>query len=107
MGGAKRYPSIASWRAKMMGFAKGSTHPTGLRVQRAPGIPHALNGRKIHARLGRIAPRGRGLISRIARRHCEERSDEAIYSFFARQDGLLRCARNDGPGAFARPVGSQ
>jgi hypothetical protein len=30
MGGAKRYPSIASWRAKMMGFAKGSTHPTGL-----------------------------------------------------------------------------
>src|SRR5712672_45601 len=29
-------------------------------------------------------------------RHCEERSDEAIQSFFARRDGLLRCARNDG-----------
>jgi hypothetical protein len=29
-------------------------------------------------------------------RHCEERSDEAIHSFFARRDGLLRCARNDG-----------
>ena len=42
----------------MMGFAKGSTHPTGLRVQRAPGIPHALKGgEKIHARLGRFAPR--------------------------------------------------
>jgi hypothetical protein len=23
-------------------------------------------------------------------RHCEERSDEAIHTFFARQDGLLR-----------------
>jgi len=29
------------------------------------------------------------------RRHCEEQIDEAIQSFFARQDGLLRCARND------------
>src|SRR5713226_3529750 len=28
-------------------------------------------------------------------RHCEERSDEAIYSFFPRLDGVLRCARND------------
>src|SRR5712672_4185147 len=40
-------------------------------------------------------------------RHClrqtrsvcaRERSDEAIQSFFARRDGLLRCARNDGEG---------
>jgi len=29
------------------------------RVQRAPGVPHALFGRKIHQRLGRIARRGR------------------------------------------------
>jgi hypothetical protein len=29
-------------------------------------------------------------------RHCEERSDEAIHSLFARQNGLLRFARNDG-----------
>src|SRR5450755_2495763 len=28
-------------------------------------------------------------------RHCEERNDEAIHSFFGSQ-GLLRCARNDG-----------
>ena len=42
------------------------------------------------------------VIGRIARRGCErafsrlcERS-EAIHSFFARRDGLLRCARNDG-----------
>jgi len=33
---------------------------TRLRVQRAPGIPHALYwGRKINAQLGRITPRGR------------------------------------------------
>jgi hypothetical protein len=29
-------------------------------------------------------------------RHCEERSDEAIQSFFPPKDGLLRFARNDG-----------
>src|ERR1700704_6986897 len=29
------------------------------RVQRAPGVPHALFGRKLHQRLGRFAPRGR------------------------------------------------
>jgi hypothetical protein len=32
----------------------------------------------------------------LPRRHCEERSDEAIHSFFVRRNGLLRCARNDG-----------
>jgi hypothetical protein len=31
----------------------------------------------------------------LKRRHCEERSDEAIQSFFALQYGLLRFARND------------
>src|SRR6266576_5826697 len=30
-----------------------------LRVQRAPGVPHALFGREIHQRLGRMARRGR------------------------------------------------
>ena len=34
-------------------------------------------------------------MSGLERRHCEERSDEAIHSFFARHDGLLRFARND------------
>ncbi len=33
---------------------------------------------------------------RLGHRHCEERSDEAIHSSFARRDGLLRFARNDG-----------
>src|SRR6266700_4141954 len=53
---------------------------------------------------------------KLERRRCEERSDEAIHSFFAWRDGLLRCARNDGAarwiasrsllsGANARPVG--
>jgi hypothetical protein len=31
----------------------------------------------------------------LVRRHCEERSDEAIHSFLPRHDGLLRFARND------------
>jgi hypothetical protein len=37
---------------------------TRLRVRRAPGIPHALCllGRKIHAQLGRIAPREGGSV---------------------------------------------
>src|SRR5438105_2757856 len=33
---------------------------------------------------------------KLGSRHCEERSDEAIHAFFARLDGLLRFARNDG-----------
>jgi hypothetical protein len=33
---------------------------------------------------------------KLVSRHCEEQSDEAIHSFFVRQDGLLRSARNDG-----------
>src|SRR6476659_2459971 len=36
------------------------------------------------------------------RRHCEERSDEAIHSFFPRQFGLLRFARNDDPSIDSR-----
>src|SRR5712672_1180020 len=35
------------------------------RVQRASGIPHALKGREINARPGRIAPRGREVASGI------------------------------------------
>ena len=37
-------------------------------------------------------------------RHCEERSDEAIHSFFMRRDGLLRYARNDGREAVSSPL---
>ena len=72
-----------------------------LRVHWAPGIPCALVslGETVHAKLGRIAPRGRETMS--VSRHCEERlvrrsstseggSDQAIHSFFARRDGLLR-----------------
>jgi len=41
------------------------------------------------------APRAAGMRSHILKlecRHCEEQSDEAIHSFFARRDGLLRGA---------------
>ena len=44
---------------------------------------------------------------RHIRRHCEERSDEAIHSFFPPRDGLLRFARNDVDGyefAFSRRI---
>jgi len=37
--------------------------PARLRVHWAPGIPHALFGRKINAKLGRIAPRECGGVS--------------------------------------------
>src|ERR1700675_408507 len=33
-------------------------------------------------------------VAPTCQRHCER--SEAIHSFFARRDGLLRCARNDG-----------
>src|SRR5260221_3085736 len=53
------------------------------------------------------AARSWSRILKLEPRHCEERlvrrsstseggSDEAIHSSFARRDGLLRCARNDG-----------
>src|ERR1700704_5523148 len=70
-----------------------------------PAFPTPSVGRKIHAQLGRIAPRGREVVSEIrAVIACDKREafaqgstcDEAIHTFFARQDGLLRFARNDG-----------
>jgi hypothetical protein len=85
----------------------------------AAGTRHSprplFSGRKIHARLGRIAPRDREVVSGVPR-HCEERlvrrsstseggSDEAIHSSFTRRDGLLRCARNDARAALcANPL---
>ena len=56
---------------------------------------HKPFGRKIYQRLRRIARRGREVASAVPP-PCER--SEAIHSFFARQDGLLRCARNDGVG---------
>jgi hypothetical protein len=50
-------------------------------VQRASGIPHALFGREIYQRLGRIARRGR---ERVFRRHCER--SEAIHPSVAAMD---------------------
>src|SRR6202165_423268 len=64
-----------------------NTLHTRLRVQRAPGIPHALSGRRIHASLGRLAPRevearpdviARRGLSAVAQRAKAE-ADEAIH----------------------------
>src|ERR1700688_1623480 len=44
--------------------------PARLRVHWAPGIPHALFGRKINAQLGRIAPRDREAVSDQRAKHC-------------------------------------
>src|SRR5262245_21971365 len=47
--------------------------------------------------LGRMALREDLLcVVRLLRRHCEERSDEAIHASVMPRDGLLRFARNDG-----------
>src|SRR5258707_1170569 len=68
---------------------------TRLRVQRAPGIPHALYWAKDKCNDSGAARRGvADSYLKLARRHCER--SEAIHSFFARRDRLLRCARNDG-----------
>jgi hypothetical protein len=41
-------------------------------------------------------------VASVGRRHCEERSDEAIHFYlFLCDDGLLRFARNDGKHTFA------
>src|SRR6266568_4628996 len=93
----------ARLRASAIGMKNLRSTASGFRAPSAASQPptrrctvsHALFGRKIQ-----VTPRAH----RAARartcgcRHCEERSDEAIHSSFARQDGLLRCARNDGAG---------
>jgi hypothetical protein len=53
------------------------------------------------------APHARGMTALCGpfyQRHCEEQSDEAIHSFFARRDGLLRFARNDGSSLGRREI---
>src|SRR3979490_2487611 len=49
---------------------------------------------------GRTAPREREAVFRPITVIARSVADEAIHSSFARHDGLLRCARNDGRGAF-------
>jgi hypothetical protein len=46
-------------------------------------------GERFLQKLGRIALRECGV---VFARHCEEQRDEAIHSFLARRDGLLRGA---------------
>jgi hypothetical protein len=60
------------------------------RVQRASGIPHALFGARVSStpRTPRVARSKK--CAKLYQRHCER--SEAIHSFFARQDGLLRGA---------------
>jgi hypothetical protein len=78
---------------------------TRLRVQRAPGIPHALFGRRIHAQLGRNVSRE---CEGVSCRHCEPTgranarpmtgsAKQSILS--SRPHGLLRrfALRNDDP----------
>jgi hypothetical protein len=78
-----------------------------LRVQRAPGVPHALiSGRKVLARLGRIAPRECGVMFTVIARSQRVRPfgrpddrlrDETIQLLFRVANyGLLRSVCNDG-----------
>src|SRR5258708_27046305 len=50
---------------------------------------------------GRTAPRDREAVFRPITVIASSVADEAIHSSFARHDGLLRCARNDGRGLSA------
>jgi hypothetical protein len=65
------------------------------RAAGALGARHSLrphcSRRRIFVQLGRNHAAG----MRRCARHCEERSDEAIQTFFAPHYGLLRFARND------------
>ncbi len=69
-------------------------------MPRKLGIRYAAAARFYHGYLWNTGSRaGAGedaeCIPPIYQRHCEEQSDEAIHSSFARRDGLPRCARND------------
>src|SRR5450631_1173460 len=67
------------------------------RVHWAPGIPHALFGRKINAQLGRIAPRDRETAFGIKIRAPSLRAKRSNpYLLSCCGHGLLRFARNDG-----------
>src|ERR1700692_477887 len=72
--------------------ATSCTRDCGWTVRPASPTPSVWRGRKFKAYLGRFVPRDCG---RMFLRHCER--SEAIHSFLARHDGLLRFARNDDP----------
>src|SRR5712692_1379388 len=72
------------------------------RVQRAPGIPHALYGREIYQRLGRMARRGRERVFEDAAvadafRHCEPtgRANARPMTGSAKQS-IAPCKRKNG-----------
>jgi hypothetical protein len=65
-------------------------------VQRAPGIPHALNGRKVFAKARAHRAARRDIAFVIGTVIAREQRDEAIHSYFFPGYGLLRFARNDG-----------
>src|SRR5258706_16310367 len=92
-----------------------NTLHTRLRVQRAPGIPHALQrGERFMHNSGaarrevrtRVCSWGRHCAERLVRRSSmsEGGSDEAIHTFFAAMDCFAEPVIGR---AFARPVGSQ
>ena len=70
-----------------------TTHArTRLRVHRAPGIPHALFGRRILAKLGRIAPRGVKACPGLVRGLCEFLSFRGDAQHRTRNLEIPRCA---------------
>ena len=53
------------------------------RVQRAPGVPHALFGRELNAKPRTLRATGTKSYPKLHQRHCER--SEAIHTFFAAQ----------------------
>jgi hypothetical protein len=62
---------------------------TRLRVHRAPGIPHALIGRKFINASGALRREDETITTSL-------RAQRSNPSRGRKKDGLLRCARNDG-----------
>src|SRR5882757_1846849 len=81
MGGAKRYPSVAVGEDD--GFREGlnpSYRTTGLRTRGCgcgghPAFATPSMGRKLNAQLGRIAPRGREVVSAVIASGAKRRSN--------------------------------
>jgi len=74
----------ARLRASAVGMKNLRSTASGFRAPRASGVPHALFGREINQRLGRIAPRGRERVFAVIAR--SEATKQSILSLRGKMD---------------------
>jgi len=106
----------ARLRASAVGMKNLRSTASGFRAPRASGVPHALFGREINQRLGRIAPRGRERVF-DARAVIASAAKQSILSLCGKMDcfaslamtaGAMECFAEPVIGrAFVRPVGGR